>query len=106
ETEAQVAALEKRMADEGDSENFAVNTSTSAFAAPKLDTSKYREAFSTKYVNMRIRPKKNAQVMGVIPVDAEFKVEPVCKHWCGVEYDGRHGYIYRTFFEYIGKEEG
>ena len=114
ETEAEVAALERRMAEEGDDENFAVIKPPAApkvakKAAPKpagkVDTTGYRQGFAIKYVNMRNAPKKNARIMGVVPQDAEFIVEPICKHWCGVVYNGRHGYIYRTYFEYTGKKE-
>ena len=53
---------------------------------------------------LRVAPKKDAEILTVVPNDSEFMVEPVCKHWCGVVYKGQKGYIYRTYFQFTGKE--
>lgn len=49
-------------------------------------------------VNLRAKPQKGGQVMGVIP--ARTSVELVgCTQWCEVIYKGQRGYVYKTYVQ-------
>lgn len=49
-------------------------------------------------VNMRSRPANGSQTVTVIPGGSSVGVIS-CRHWCQVEYDGRRGYVYKTFLQ-------
>ncbi|MCP4998516.1 MAG: SH3 domain-containing protein [Hyphomicrobiales bacterium] len=100
ETEAEVIALETRMAAQGSDQFVAAAQSVAAFAAQTAADHGYKKSYATKYVNLRAGPKKDAEVLNIIPADAEFMAEPDCKHWCSVVYQGQKGYIYRTYMQY------
>lgn len=51
-----------------------------------------------KAVNMRARGAKGARVLGVIPRGATVGLVD-CDSWCEVIYDGRRGFIYKSFIE-------
>lgn len=70
---------------------------TAAIAAPPA--APRRQAVTTRYVNMRAGPGDDADVMLVVPALAEIEAEEGCD-WCAVTYDGRAGFIYRTFISY------
>lgn len=48
-------------------------------------------------VNMRAAPKSGSQIIGTIPTNAAVTVAPGCKHWCAVSYNGKRGFIYKSF---------
>lgn len=48
-------------------------------------------------VNMRAAPKSGSQIIGTIPTNAAVTVAPGCRHWCAVSYNGKRGYIYKSF---------
>lgn len=48
-------------------------------------------------VNMRAGPENEATVLTVLPSGAEIGLVDGCKHWCEVTYDGRRGYVYKSF---------
>lgn len=48
-------------------------------------------------VNMRSAPRSGSGVLTVIPRGARVIAAPGCEQWCRVSYNGRSGYIYRTF---------
>ncbi|MEX3008427.1 SH3 domain-containing protein [Hoeflea sp. TYP-13] len=99
ETEAEVIAMENKMAAQG-SDQFVTGQSTAAFAAQSAAEHGYRKGCATKYVNMRAGPDKEAEVLTIIPADAEFMAEANCTHWCSVVYQGQKGYIYKTYLTY------
>ncbi|WP_080919936.1 SH3 domain-containing protein [Manganibacter manganicus] len=47
-------------------------------------------------VNMRARPKKGATVLTTIPAKTQVKIIS-CKNWCEVVYQGKHGWVYKSF---------
>ncbi len=47
-------------------------------------------------VNMRSRPQKHAKIVMVVPDNATVGLVD-CDGWCEVVYDGRRGYIYKSF---------
>jgi hypothetical protein len=61
-------------------------------------------ATTTKWVNMRSGPSDDAEVLEVVPALAAIEAESACD-WCAVSYEGRDGYIYKTFLSY-GEAEG
>lgn len=48
-------------------------------------------------VNMRAAPKSGSQIIGTIPTNASVSVAPGCKQWCSVSYNGKRGFIYKSF---------
>jgi uncharacterized protein YraI len=58
-----------------------------------------RRARANRHVNMRAGPDDGAQVLMVVPALAEIEAEDGCG-WCEVAYQGRTGYIYKSFISY------
>lgn len=56
-------------------------------------------ATTTRYVNMRAEPGDDGEVLEVVPALANIEAEGNCD-WCAVSYEGRQGYIYKTFISY------
>ena len=48
-------------------------------------------------VNMRSRGADGAPVLGVVPGGTEVSMADGCRHWCKIVYDGRTGYVYKSF---------
>ena len=49
-------------------------------------------------VTMRTGPKKNAAAMVTIPAKTSVQVMG-CKQWCQIVYNGKRGWIYRSFIK-------
>ena len=49
-------------------------------------------------VNMRSRPATGSSTITVIPGGSSVGVVS-CRYWCQVEYDGRRGYVYKSFLQ-------
>lgn len=62
-------------------------------------TAGLRPAVVSQAVNMRAAPKKGAQVVMVIPRGAAVDAEADCS-WCEIRYQGRTGFVYRSFVSY------
>jgi len=62
-----------------------------AFNSPVLGTARV-----TQFVNLRARPSDDAEVLLVVPADAEIQAATGC-NWCEVVYDGKQGFIYKSF---------
>lgn len=56
-------------------------------------------AKTTRYVNLRAAPDDDGAVIEVVPALASIEAEGDC-NWCAVSYEGRRGYIYKTFISY------
>ncbi|WP_109575857.1 SH3 domain-containing protein [Aminobacter sp. AP02] len=57
-----------------------------------------REATIKRSVNMRAKPQKGGQVLGVIP--AKTSVELVaCTQWCEIVFNGKRGYVFKTYIQ-------
>ena len=56
-------------------------------------------AKATAWVNLRAGPSDDAEVLMVVPALAAIEAEAAC-NWCAVSYDGREGFIYKTFISY------
>lgn len=104
ETEAEVAALEESMSDSvpqgvvaDEPEPESVLASPEAFDRPMV------QAYATEHVNMRYGPDKDTGVVTVVPKHARVQTASDCEHWCAVVYDGKRGWIYKS---YIGSEGG
>ena len=111
ETPDEVAALEAMLAESGD-ENFKLPAETgeraggemvAALAAPGPDAEPRPAgtglpvAWTTAWVNMRAGPDNDAETLAIVPGGAEIRAEEDCRHWCKVAFEGRDGYIYKTF---------
>lgn len=114
ETEDEVIALEEQMnpgllAMVDPAGQFEVETAPAEepikparVSAPSFAIGDLRTARATKWVNMRAGKNKYAAKMMVIPENAQIKADPACSHWCRVVYDGRLGYVYRTYIRFPG----
>jgi len=49
-------------------------------------------------VSMRSGPDRGAEVVGTVPADGPVQVVQ-CDGWCEVVYNGRRGFIYKTFLD-------
>lgn len=61
-----------------------------------------RTATIARAVNMRARGTKGARVLGVIPQGATVGLVD-CGGWCEVIYEGRRGFIYKSFIDGSGR---
>lgn len=110
ESEAEVVALEEQMNPELTTgaisyapEEQEENIKPARITAPSFATGDLTSARATKWVNMRAGKNKYAAKMLVVPQNAQIKADPACKHWCRVAYDGRLGYVYRTYIRFPGE---
>ncbi|MFU0505525.1 SH3 domain-containing protein [Pseudaminobacter sp. NGMCC 1.201702] len=55
-----------------------------------------RTAHVRKAVNMRASPDQDAKVLTVVPAKASVNVIE-CKSWCKIAFDGREGWVYKTY---------
>jgi hypothetical protein len=70
------------------------NTSNEAFPlAGKIKSS----------VNLREAQNKDATVLAVIPAGTEVRYSACGNWWCGVQYDGKTGYVGESFLEALSK---
>lgn len=54
---------------------------------------------TTASVNMRLSEKKNSEIIAVIPANTTISFKDCGKWWCGVEYDGKTGFVGQRFVE-------
>jgi hypothetical protein len=119
ETEQQAVEMESRLAAEGakdfevpapDGDPAAVPvtvaSASSSPAEPFPPVSDLTQGRTAKWVNLRAGPDNDARVLTVVPYDAEILTQPDCPHWCAVVYDGRQGYIYKSFVIHPGATAG
>ena len=52
---------------------------------------------AAKHVNLRARPSNKGAILGIVPAGAELVMTENCGRWCAVIYDGKKGYVHRTF---------
>lgn len=58
-----------------------------------------RPAVVNRAVNMRAAPNKGGKVLMVVPGGAAIDAETDCS-WCEIRYQGRSGFIYKSFVDY------
>ena len=68
-------------------------------AAAPAGNASMRAAVVRRAVNMRAAPNGGAQVLGVVPGSSEISAETNCG-WCRIDYQGRSGFIYKSFIDY------
>jgi hypothetical protein len=98
ETEDEVAVLEEIQRREVEADVGLPSGEATASIGQEVAPS-MRAAIATNYVNMRAGPDDDAEVLVVVPALAEIEAEEDC-NWCAVVFDGREGYIYRSFISY------
>lgn len=121
ETEQQAVEIESRLAAAGakdfkvpdfkapapDNDPAAVPVTVAAATAspaePFPPVSQLKPGRAAKWVNLRAGPDNDAAVLAVVPYDAAILTQPDCPHWCAVVYDGRQGYIYKSFVVHPGE---
>lgn len=97
ESEDEIIALERKLADEG-AEHFNLPEASQEKPAPTPAQQSLRTRQTAKYVNLRAGPDNDAVVLTVVPASTEVMAEANCVHWCAAVYQGQKGYIYKTFF--------
>lgn len=98
ESEEELLALEAIQMQEVETDLSQPSPEATAAIDPASDVP-MRTAVTTKYVNMRAGPGDDAEVLLVVPARAEIEAEADCG-WCAVSYDGRSGFIYKSFISY------
>lgn len=103
ETEDEVRALEEQLSASGSAyfqlpprEQRALDTPWTQ-PTPSGQTVDLPLAWTNKYVNLRAGEDNDAEVLAVIPANAQVRAQDNCAHWCRVVYEGRQGYVYKTF---------
>jgi hypothetical protein len=89
ESEAEVAALETRMA----------GRDSHVFAAMSEPTQTGAQGRVTEYVNMRASPDNDAEILKVLPANSPVSLLDHCPNWCEVEHEGARGFVYGSFVE-------
>lgn len=97
ETVEELLALEEIQSREVEAD--LARTSDEITAAIQPETGPKVSAAATTWVNMRSGPSDDAEVLMVVPGGADIEAETGC-NWCAVSYDGRAGYIYKSFISY------
>ncbi|WP_306051713.1 hypothetical protein [Oceaniradius stylonematis] len=111
-TEAEVLAIEERLAAQGDP-NFVLppETGTEAIepaagasqpraetaAAQPVPSADLPPAWAREHVNLRAGPDNDAAILAIIPGNAAFAAEEGCEHWCAAVFEGQQGYVYNSF---------
>lgn len=98
ETDDEIAELEAIQRREVEDDVGVPSDEETASVGP-LTTPAMQQATTTRYVNMRSGPSDDAEVVLVVPALVEIEAEAGC-NWCTVRYDGRTGFIYKTFLSY------
>lgn len=100
ETEEEIAALEEIQRREVEADVGPPSGEWVSAAQPVAQpAATMRPAVATRYVNMRAGPDDDAEILAVVPALAEIEAEQDC-NWCAVTYQGRSGYVYRSFISY------
>lgn len=94
ETEAEIAALESNQRARGHDASDSAAGQTAIGTADNL-----RSATTTGHVNMRSGPSDEAEVLAVVPARTRIQAEADC-NWCATVYEGRSGYVYKSFLSY------
>jgi len=55
------------------------------------------EARANRHVNLRAGPSDDARVLMVVPARARIQAAKDCAYWCEVVYEGKRGFIYKSF---------
>ena len=99
ESAAEIEALEAIQREEV-ADDIGVPSSEETAAIPSADAMPPTvPATTTKWVNMRAGPGDDAEILEVVPALASVDAEAGCD-WCAVSYEGRAGYIYKSFLSY------
>jgi hypothetical protein len=96
ESESDVLSMEAKLAAEGAEDFSDAPVDAVAVEAAARDEG-LKPARANTWVNLRSGPGNDASVLAVVPYDAAILAEKNCRHWCEVVYDGRKGFIYKTF---------
>ncbi len=95
ETDAEAAALEAEL----EMAPQAIDTAPTG-AIPDVELS---PASVTRYVNLRDGAADEARILAVVPANAEIEAERNCG-WCTVVYEGKRGFIYKSFIRHETSE--
>lgn len=96
-TETAALALTDTNAKTDPAETAAVKA-IEAEATPAEASEGGKAAVIKRSVNMRAKPQKGGEVLGVIP--AKTSVELVsCTQWCEIVFNGKRGYVYKSYVQ-------
>jgi len=90
ESDREIAQLEAQQQEE----NQAVmqEENGNAFNSPIMG-----DAHANQHVNLRAGPSDDARVLMVVPARAKIQAAKDCAYWCEVVYEGKRGFIYKSF---------
>lgn len=69
-------------------------------AKPEVEPASAAETASAKVrssVFLRSRPADGSKVLVTIPGGSKISVAAGCRHWCAVTYEGKRGFVYKSF---------
>lgn len=90
ESDPEIAQLEAQQQEEN--EALIQEENGNAFNSPIMG-----EARANQHVNLRAGPSDNARVLMVVPARARIQAAKDCAYWCEVVYEGKRGFIYKSF---------
>lgn len=70
-------------------------------AEPEFGDISMVAARTKDFVNMRADRKKGAPVVTVVPEGAEVRIAEGCRGWCATEFEGKRGFIYASYLEFL-----
>jgi len=88
ESEAETAQLEAQQQEQ----TVIQEENGNAFNSPIMG-----DARANQHVNLRAGPSDGARVLMVVPANARIQAAKDCAYWCEVVYEGRRGFIYKSF---------
>jgi len=91
---AQITAFAPQPRPAAPAEQLATQPQSSRPTGPAKRAATVRQA-----VNLRAAPNNGGAVMMVVPASAAIEAEADCG-WCEISYQGRTGFIYRSFIDY------
>ncbi|WP_157016547.1 SH3 domain-containing protein [Mesorhizobium xinjiangense] len=94
ETEAEAAALEEKL----EMASSEIDTAQTA----SIPAAGLSPATVTRWVNMRAGPADEAEILMVVPANADVEAESDC-NWCAVAYEDKRGFIYKSFIRHEDK---
>ena len=97
ETEAEALAIEERLSAAGAAYFELPPKTDDPFETALSGGAPLAPARTKAWVNMRAGPDNDARVQTVVPGGADLRARTGCVHWCEVVYEGRRGYIYKSF---------
>ncbi|MER9623464.1 SH3 domain-containing protein [Mesorhizobium sp. M0222] len=96
--DAETAAIPTPKPQLPDEQSSAATDDTQAKAKPQKVAAAAGTGRILRAVTMRSGPQKNAAAMGTVPAKSSVQVMS-CKKWCQIVYNGKRGWIYKSYIK-------